>query len=135
LIWLKQVSCLSSHDWAGGSVAAAGLKDGQCHLTDGSSPGDWRLPTKAEWSATIAHAVTLGCTVALLTNDAGTSCWVVGPSSFMDAYFFPTVFWSSTSAEVNPQVAWLVSFGGGGIRDGQKGGIQARVWPVRGGPR
>ena len=62
LIWLKQADCLGVHDWAAANRAAAGLKDGDCGgLTDKSSPGDWRLPTKDEWSATIARAVALGC--------------------------------------------------------------------------
>ena len=47
------------------------MKDGDCGLTDGSSPGDWRLPTKAEWDATMAHVAALGCHSPALTNDAG----------------------------------------------------------------
>jgi hypothetical protein len=55
-------------------------------LTDGSSAGDWRLPTKDEWSATIAAAVALGCKTRFespssspsLTNDAGLGCLNVG---------------------------------------------------------
>ena len=45
LVWLKQSNCLSSADWEAAKKAVAGLKDGSCMLTDGSSPGDWRLPT------------------------------------------------------------------------------------------
>src|SRR5262249_39699242 len=51
LVWLKQSNCLSSADWEGAKKAVAGLKNGDCMLTDGSSPGDWRLPTQKEWEA------------------------------------------------------------------------------------
>src|SRR5207253_1901181 len=79
LIWLKQGNCLPNNTWAAANQAAAGLKEGDCSLTDKSSPGDWRLPTKDEWSATIASAVALGCKVfgvlPSLTNDAGIGCY------------------------------------------------------------
>lgn len=55
LIWLKQWNCLPNNTWAPANQAAAGLKHGDCGLTDNSSPGEWRLPTKDEWSATIAR--------------------------------------------------------------------------------
>src|SRR5439155_5229808 len=43
LVWLKQSNCLSSADWEAAKKAIAGLKNGDCMLTDGSSPGDGRL--------------------------------------------------------------------------------------------
>lgn len=81
LIWLRQADCLAFADYAGANHAAAGLKHGDCGLTDQSSPGDWRLPTQDEWSATIERAVALGCKLGnapSLTNDAGTGCVLSG---------------------------------------------------------
>src|SRR5262245_46904637 len=78
LIWLKRADCFPESNWKAALQAAATLKTGDCGLTDGSSAGDWRLPTKAEWEATIAKAATLGCTFAkapALTDDAGTACY------------------------------------------------------------
>jgi hypothetical protein len=106
LIWLKNAACLGSADWAAANVAAAALANGQCGLTDGSSPGDWRLPTKDEWVATIARAVALGCTISgpgtepSLTNNDGHACLSVGPSSF--AGVASDSYWSSTANEANP---------------------------------
>ena len=57
-------------------------------LTDNSSPGDWRLPTKDEWTATVARAVALTCAFGTphLTNDVGKACYDTGVgSSFTDA--------------------------------------------------
>lgn len=58
LIWLQDAACLGSLNWAVANQAAAAA-DGAWggELTDGSRPGDWRLPTKGEWEATIARAV------------------------------------------------------------------------------
>ena len=45
LIWLKHSDCLATNTWAAANQAAAGLKNGDCGLSDKSSSGDWRLPT------------------------------------------------------------------------------------------
>jgi Protein of unknown function (DUF1566) len=111
-------------------------------LTDKSSPGDWRLPTIDEWQATIAHAVALGCkipdTEPSLTNDAGTGCLSVGPSSFTGGFTTP-FYWSSSTDETNPSSAWAVNiFSGivftptGSVSTTGKS-IAFRVWPVRDG--
>jgi hypothetical protein len=95
LIWLKQSNCLSTANWETAKKAAAGLKDGDCMLTDGSSPGDWRLPTKEEWDATMKNALALACTGPTLTNDAGTACIKAGPSSFTGVE--SDYYWSSST--------------------------------------
>jgi hypothetical protein len=76
LIWLKNAGCLGSADWATANQIAAALNDGDCGgvLTDGSSPGDWRLPTKDEWTATVARAVALGCRVQRSREDPPSGC-------------------------------------------------------------
>ena len=81
LIWLKQSNCVPTATWEDAKKAAAALKDGACTLSDGSSPGDWRLPTVTEWEATMKNALELHCQPTL-TNDAGSACINAGPSSF-----------------------------------------------------
>jgi hypothetical protein len=139
LIWLKQADCLANNNWAAANVSAADLKSGDCTgLTDGSSAGDWRLPTKDEWSATIARAAgALHCIydngkAPSLTNDAGTACLSVGPSSF--AGVASGFYWSSTANETFPVVAWSADLIDGFVVGWDKVGT-AGVWPVRGGPR
>jgi len=134
LIWLKDEACLGSKNWAAANQATAGLKDGDCGggLTDHSSPGDWRLPTKDEWSATIARAVALGCFGSGgLTNDAGTACFSVGPSSF--AAVALNGWWSSTSLDTFPAQAWGAFLGNGFVFSVPKDFNPLGVWPVRGG--
>ena len=139
LIWLKNASCFPDvADYAAANRAAARLAAGQCGLTDGSSAGDWRLPTKAEWQATIARAVALGCYLVApnfnppsLTNDAGTGCFSTGPTSFTGLRSY--VYWSSNAIEDNPSAAWFVSLSAGNVNDGFSKGFFNDVWPVRGG--
>ena len=144
LIWLQDAACLGVADWAAANQAAAALKHGDCGLTDGSSPGDWRLPTRAEWQATIARAVMLDCVTdrsggpPSLTNDVGTACYGTGTESSF-AGVASGLYWSSSSFETIPSRAWL-----GNLDDGVVGvgivlkkptGFSLQVWPVRGGPR
>ena len=71
LVWLKDANCLSGApgggavDWFTAMEFVAGLSDQpatsaaaahDCGLSDGSSPGEWRLPTAAEWEAMMANA-------------------------------------------------------------------------------
>jgi len=152
LIWLKKADCFQGgRFYADSNQAAAGLAAGECGLTDGSSAGDWRLPTKTEWEATIAHAVALGCKYLSpggypsLTNNPGTGCLSAGPTSFTGVRSF--FHWSSSAHEGNPHWAWsvdLVGSYGSGYLDKVSGLVTyddalnpivwgANVWPVRGG--
>jgi hypothetical protein len=131
LIWLQQVDCLSIADWRNASHTVAGLKDGDCNLTDKSAAGDWRLPTKDEWSATIAQAFTRGCynvTGPSLTNDWGTGCLAVGPSLFAGVAL--DFYWSSTTNAAAPTNAWSQYLANSGVYSQAKS-TGMRVWPVR----
>lgn len=52
LIWMRDVSWIDSNVYYGLALwATSMLSNGEHGLTDGSSDGDWRLPTKEEWEA------------------------------------------------------------------------------------
>ena len=131
LIWLKDSACLGSADWAAANQTAAALKEGDCALTDGSTPGDWRLATVAEWQATVAVAVGLGCLAPGLTDTAGTGCAAAGSLPFLGNLL--ASFWTSTpvaGAPVFANYAGLQGLGGTtNLRRSGFGGL--RVWPVR----
>lgn len=137
LIWLKQMTCLQGGTWAESNQRAAGLKNGDCGLTDKSSAGDWRLPTIAEWQATIARAVALGCIGGFfgpsLTDDAGTACQASGTGSSFSG-FLSFYFWSATSDELQPEWSKFSLIFDGTIDQAPKL-FQFGVWPVRGGSR
>ena len=138
LIWLQNANCFGLKKYAAANQAAADLADGQCDLTDGSSAGDWRLPTKAEWEATIARAVALGCVFGApapkgppsLTNDPGTACLSEGPTSFAGVQ--SSYYWSSSANEVTPNYAWFVNLDNADVFNAVRANVTF-VWPVRGG--
>jgi Protein of unknown function (DUF1566)/Collagen triple helix repeat (20 copies) len=138
LTWLRTANCFSADKTYGTANQLAGaLADGQCGLTDGSSAGDWRLPTKAEWLATMARAKALGCLFSFvaLTDDSGTVCYGTGltssftgmPSSTAGAY------WSSSAVENQPARAEWVDIYQAGGPDAVKTAANYSVWPVRAG--
>jgi Protein of unknown function (DUF1566)/Collagen triple helix repeat (20 copies) len=149
LIWLKDAGCFQAGTyWPYANSQAAGLANGQCNLTDGSSPGDWRLPTADEWGAMIARAVALGCAggfgsfAPALLNDAGTGCFnAAGGSSFervgaMFSNVASFAYWSSTANEAAPYNVWVVGLEYGGLSgSAAKYGGGPRTWPVRSGRR
>ena len=137
LVWLQDAACLGATDvggYAGGNQAAAALGDGQCGLTDGSKPGDWRLPTTTEWDETFKRAVELGCitfNAPALPNDAGTACYGDGTtSSFSGVSIF--FYWASTSSEVDPTSAGFGDphLGNTFVFPLSKNSVSL-VWPVR----
>jgi hypothetical protein len=137
LVWLRDSSCLGVADWASSATRAARLSTGVCGLTDGSSPGQWRLPTLAEWQATVARAVSMGCThqgpglPPALTNDAGTACLSDGPTPF--AGVEPGGFWTLAVDEQHPNNAWVVSLIGTihGFAYPALKSFVLPAWPVR----
>jgi hypothetical protein len=135
LIWLKNADCFPTIvGYSAANQAATALADGQCGLTDGSSARDWRLPTRAEWEATIARAVALGCQSPSLTDDTGTTCLNAGPTSFTAVE--SSHYWSSSAKDDLPHYAWLANLLLGNATDTAfKDGNNFAVWPVRGGTR
>jgi hypothetical protein len=79
LIWLKDASCgelpglngSEFADYRDANESTALLEDSICGLSDNSQAGDWRLPTREEWEATIFIANVLNCESPSLTDVAG----------------------------------------------------------------
>src|SRR5262249_62210111 len=70
---------------AAANAAPASLDSVQCALTDGSVAGDWRLPTRAEWLATmqgtqrLIAAYASNCPAPPLKANDGTTCFQAVP--------------------------------------------------------
>ncbi len=122
LIWLKNPNCLGMIDWRSALQATKGLKDGDCGanpapaLSDGSSAGDWRLPTMSEL-----------CTLIDFSRR--------GPALPKGHVFLdipPGYHWSATTLDAHSEMAWIVYFESGTTCYEDIKNRAGHVWPVRG---
>ena len=123
LVWLKNANCFGALTWQEAMKAAAGLESGACGLDDGSKPGDWRLPSVAEWLAMIKE----GCEPSI-SDDEGSGCYS-DQSSFVGVQ--SAEYWSSTEIPGGELVfeAILTS----GMVGSSRRSLDRHVWPIRGG--
>ena len=120
LIWLGNASCAKKAKWIDALAWANTLEDGDCGLSDGSAPGDWRLPNVRELSSLVDY----GRTKPALSDGYGTCFSGVNDK---DNY------WSSTTnSEKKGDEAFYINFGVGELSAKKKSG-KYFAWPVRGG--
>jgi len=152
LVWLKDAACaaLGTAGFPAANAGAAALHNGECGLTDGSAAGDWRLPTRAEWLATLQGPQGLIATFAptcpappLKAND-GTSCYQAappGPAAHQHAFLNVVAggYWSSSTYELDPTFAYLVDLSATNVANTnaivphfQVAVLTLNLWPVRG---
>jgi hypothetical protein len=125
LIWLKDADAMGTMYWGAAMATAAILSDGEHGLTDGSSDGDWRLPTTEECAA----FVVTGYNNPALCNTSGDAQWSQG-DAFNDVLL--EYYWSGTTYAANPDHAWSMGMPYGNPGRGAKASNKY-VWPVRGG--
>lgn len=56
LVWLDSPMSISPTDWESAKVLCSQIQEGAYNLTDGSQPGDWRLPTVKEFVAILDYS-------------------------------------------------------------------------------
>ena len=148
LVWLANANCFGQLSWDEAMTVVAGLGDlsaqacgdmepdeCDCGLSDHSSPGEWRLPSMAEWRAMISIGWDGDDCEAAIANDMGNGCWSEECAQTTMCSFYsvqPSVYWASSSYVSDPLYAWLgdLAIGQVYMLDRQSG---AYVWPVRGG--
>jgi hypothetical protein len=116
LLWLKDGTRFSNRNWTSALAVCNNLADDGVTLTDGSMPGDWRLPNIWELGSLSdfsERGPALPAGHPFVITNAGT-------------------FWSSTTMRTNGNRAWTMGMGIGKISDVAKGTSQS-VWPVRDG--
>jgi hypothetical protein len=117
LIWLKDANCFGEKTWDDALSASNTLASGMCNLTDGSKPGEWRLPNIKELQSLLDFgqynpALTLG-------HPFIGGIWTPG-----DRY------WSSTTYSPHTGQAWYVEIHNG-VTDAYYTSNIDFVWPVR----
>jgi len=123
LTWLKNANCFGTQQWQTAMQSAKNLKCGQCCLSDGSTAGMWRLPTREE----LVKMVDERYRNPALSNAAGTGQWKEGDAfSGVQTYNY----WTSAEYAHYSGEAWYVDFDDGGAAVYGKSYI-AYVWPVR----
>lgn len=124
LIWLKNANCFGMRDWDSALSDCNGLATGSCGLTDGSGPGDWRLPNVKELSSLIHY----GVNNPTLPNTSGAGRWAEDdPFSDVQSDYY----WTSTTQWNLAGLEWYVDFSVGNIYWDDKS-VSNYVWPVRG---
>ena len=148
LFWLKTANCtefevvnqdtgLATWEWA--KWDAARLAHGTCGLTDGSSRGDWRLPTIEECQKMGDY----DWYRPALSNTRGDGQWEDGDPFFinMHSYWADDLFWTSTTRQATScppkmlPVLWSIwnndenTF----VEQCTDDQFKGRVWPVRSG--
>lgn len=122
LVWLKNMDCFGMLNWRRAALSVEGLKDGDCGpnqaliLSDGSSAGDWRLPTMEE----LCILIDFSRREPALPND---HLFLNAPSGY---------HWSSTTLDHNPGIVWIVYIESGTTCYEDKRNRAGHVWPVRG---
>ncbi len=114
LIWLKQANAFAAMTWYDALAAANTLASGACGLSDGSRPGDWRVPNVNELSSLVSIAD---------QNPA------VPDNPFAS---LQSSYWSSTTLAETTYNAWMVYLGAGYVDNVGKKSLLCLL-PVRGG--
>ncbi|MGV7224557.1 MAG: DUF1566 domain-containing protein [Nitrospinales bacterium] len=94
LIWLKNANCFGGQNWKEAIDASNNLANGQCGLSDGSVPGDWRLPNFRELHSVIDFSI---FPIPLPPGHPFTGV--------QDGFY-----WSSTTSADVSDAAWPVQF-------------------------
>jgi len=114
LVWLKNGNPFGLRTWAQGLALCNALESGMYDLTDGSRPGDWRMPNVLEAESLNDYGMVGPCL------PAGNPFENVRPSSY----------WTSTSVTCAPSEAMFIIYGVGPIIFEMKE-HPFFVWPVR----
>ena len=117
LIWLKTAAAGSGAvHWAAAVKICNVLGDGMAGLSDGSRPGDWRLPNVRELHALIDYA----------EHEPAL------PAGHPFASVISDQYWTSTTVPADPETAYSMHLMQGRLWNHNKL-LRHHVWPVRGG--
>jgi hypothetical protein len=117
LIWVKDITSFDDVTWFAGLATAGSLQSGQHGLSDGSTPGQWRLPNLSELQSVLS-----------LNNESGPSIDHDNPFKGVTV----ANYWSSTTVPGISALAFYTAFAVGCPVFDLKINTM-KLWPVRGG--
>ncbi len=129
LVWLRNALCDELNNagnglnWYDATATVGSLASGSCGLTDGSSAGEWRLPTREEWEQFVCNHYT----EPAICNTPGTGKWSQG-DPFNNVQLF--YYWTGTPVESSTDNAWTL-FMDHGIALIGSNSSNNYTWPVR----
>jgi hypothetical protein len=126
LAWLQNANCTETVggigkaggllSWTNALAWTGGLASGQCGLADGSTAGQWRLPTRRELQS--------------MTDESRANPAV--PVGHPGNNIQNNGYWSSTTYADSPGYAWFISLVDGSV-DYDSKTSNRYAWPVRDG--
>lgn len=119
LIWLKNANCFGEKSRDLAIIDANNLTNGTCNLSDGSSTGDWRLPTNKEFRSL------MDLTVSSPPLSTG--------HPFSNVQFPNASYITGTNPAGSQTTAWMIHLTNGDLMAGIGGAGSGYVWPIRGG--
>jgi len=136
LVWMANPECLGrfaypNTSWVDAIEAANSMADGECGLSDGSAPGDWRIPNIRELISLFDYEFVSPA----LPNISGSVQWQDGdPFSGIHGtqQGLPNTYWSSTSYSDRSNLLWCANVYDGNVILCPDTAYEY-VWMVRGG--
>ena len=126
LIWMQNANCFVTKPWSDALASCSALASGSCGVYDGSSAGDWHLPTIEE----LKTLPNRNYSSPALSNSKGDTKWTIQGDAFSNVQ--SANYWSATTLAYNASDAWGVYMSLGGVVEGTKT-YGFYVWCVRGG--
>lgn len=122
LIWLKNAHCFGSSTWDDAQAQITQLGNGFCGLNDGSSAGEWRLPSKSE----LQFLGTNPPAVWGMGSPPLGSLWIMPGEPFSDVQ--ANIYW--TGDMDTELIVWTVDLQAGSTNGYSKTGTM-NAWPVK----
>ena len=120
LVWLKNAACFSASNWTAALASANQLANGACGLSDGSTVGQWRLPSSGELESLVD------------VSQSNPALSINHPFSNVG-----TTYWTSTTYRGVTSEAWVIRFTDGRYINDGVGNLKSTslnlVWAVKSG--
>ena len=121
LRWMKAANCIVD-TWAKAVAEVEALGNGQCGLTDGSAPGDWRMPNRNEMES-LGDRMNGNEADAMNANYVWKSDAALYQAPVFGTFMVSQYYWTSTTDAAITSEAWAVFSCDFGVYDVPKANV------------